>query len=140
VPQPLLKKIRSARAFKIFASGKLIAPDKVANALGLGADCVSTARGFMMANGCIMAMQCHTGKCPTGITTTSSKYQEALAPKEKQWRVTNHILLMREGLFALAAACGLESPRELRREHVVFTNENGQSFRIVELFPYPVSI
>ncbi|TVY07855.1 FMN-binding glutamate synthase family protein [Paenibacillus cremeus] len=123
--------------FKIFASGKLITPDKVAIALALGADCVNSARGFMMANGCIMALQCHTGKCPTGVTTTDSEYQAALAPEEKQWRVMNYILQMREGLFSLAAACGLESPRGLRREHVAFTNEKGQTTRIVDLFPYP---
>ena len=123
--------------FRIFASGKLITPDKVAIALALGADCVNSARGFMMANGCIMAMQCHTGKCPTGITTTDEKFQEALAPEEKQWRVMNYILQLREGLFSLAAACGLQSPRELRREHVVFANESGQTYRIVDVFPYP---
>lgn len=123
--------------FRIFASGKLITPDKVAIALALGADCVNSARGFMMANGCIMALQCHTGKCPTGITTTDSKYQQALAPEEKQWRVMNYILQLREGLFSLSAACGLESPRELRREHVVFVNASGQTARIADLFPYP---
>ncbi len=122
---------------KIFASGKLITPDKVAVALALGADCINSARGFMMANGCIMAMQCHTGKCPAGITTTDSKYQAALAPEEKQWRVMNYIVQMREGVFSLAAACGLESPRQLTREHVVFKNEVGRSVRMNELFPYP---
>ncbi|MBP3964900.1 FMN-binding glutamate synthase family protein [Paenibacillus lignilyticus] len=122
---------------RIFASGKLITPDKVAIALALGADCVNSARGFMMANGCIMALQCHTGKCPTGITTTDAKYQAALAPEEKQWRVMNYILQLREGLFSLSAACGLDSPRGLRREHVVFTTESGQTTRIADLFPYP---
>ncbi|GAA4876974.1 FMN-binding glutamate synthase family protein [Paenibacillus vulneris] len=122
---------------KIFASGKLITPDKVAIALALGADCVNSARGFMMANGCIMAMQCHTGKCPTGVTTTDPKYQAALAPEEKQWRVMNYILQMREGVFSLAAACGLESPKQLRREHVVYKNEEGRSVPMSELFPYP---
>jgi len=122
---------------RIFASGKLITPDKVAIALALGADAVNSARGFMMANGCIMALQCHTGKCPTGITTTDSKYQAALVPEEKMWRVMNYILQMREGLFSLAAACGLESPRQLSREHVVFKNEAGQSVQMSELYPYP---
>ncbi len=123
--------------FVVFASGKLITPDKVAIALALGADCVNSARGFMMANGCIMALQCHTGKCPTGVTTTDPKYQAALVPEEKQWRVMNYILQMRESLFALAAAAGLESPRQLGREHVVYKNEYGRSVRISELFPYP---
>ncbi|MFD1677877.1 glutamate synthase-related protein [Alicyclobacillus fodiniaquatilis] len=122
---------------KIFAAGKLITPDKVAIALALGADCVNSARGFMMANGCIMAMQCHTGKCPTGVTTTDPKFQSALVPSEKRWRVMNYILQMRESVFALAAACGLNSPRELRREHVVFKNEYGRTVRVSELFPYP---
>ncbi|UVI33847.1 FMN-binding glutamate synthase family protein [Paenibacillus spongiae] len=123
--------------FKIFASGKLITPDKVTIALALGADCVNSARGFMLANGCIMAMQCHTGRCPTGITTTDDKFQAALAPEEKQWRVMNYILQLREGVFSLAAACGLESPRGLSREHVVLTSESGRSIRIIDIFPYP---
>jgi hypothetical protein len=49
----------------------------------------------------------------------------------------NYIIQLREGLFALSAACGLTSPRELHREHVVFTSESGQTVRIVDLFPYP---
>lgn len=121
--------------FAIFASGKLISADKVAIALALGADCVNSARGFMMANGCIMALQCHTGKCPTGITTTHPKYQAALVPEEKQWRVMNYILQVRQGVFALAAACGLESPRQLTRAHVMFVNEHGRSVRVSDLFP-----
>lgn len=124
---------------RLFASGKLIMPDKVAIALALGADAVNSARGFMMANGCIMALQCHTGKCPAGITTTDSKYQAALVPEEKMWRVMNYILQMREGLFALAAACGLESPRQLSREHVVFKDKAGRTIRMSELSPYPES-
>jgi len=123
--------------FRVFASGKLITPDKVAIALALGADCVNSARGFMMANGCIMALQCHTGKCPTGITTTDPKYMEALVPEEKQWRVMNYVVALRQGLYALSAACGLDSPKQLRREHIVFKNEHGRSVRISELFPYP---
>lgn len=123
--------------FHIFASGKLITADKVAIALGIGADGVNSARGFMLANGCIMAMQCHTGKCPTGITTTDPRFMAALAPEEKQWRVMNYILTMRQGLFALAAACGLDSPRSFSREHIVYKNEYGRTVRLSELFPLP---
>lgn len=126
------------RRFVLFASGKLITPDQVAIALALGADCVNSARGFMMANGCIMALQCHTGKCPTGVTTTDPKYQEALVPKEKQWRVMNYILSLRQGVFALAAACGVDSPRRLTRAHVVYKNEYGRTARLSELFPVPL--
>jgi len=123
--------------FKIFASGKLISPDKVAIALGIGADCVNSARGFMMANGCIQALQCHTGKCPAGVTTTDAKYQDALVPEEKQWRVMNYVISLRYGLFALAAACGIDSPRKFNRDHIVYKNEYGRAVRLSELFPLP---
>ncbi len=124
---------------RIFASGKLISPDKVAIALALGADAVNSARGFMMANGCIMAMQCHTGKCPTGVTTTDPKYQAALVPEEKMWRVMNYVLSVRSSLFALAAACGIDSPRRFAREHIIYKNEYGRAAKVSDLFPLPAS-
>ena len=88
--------------FKVFASGKLITPDKVAIALAIGADAVSSARGFMMASGCIMALQCNSGQCPS-VATTNPHYQKALDPYEKKWRVMNYIISMRYSLFSLAA-------------------------------------
>lgn len=123
--------------FKIFASGKLIAPDKVAIALAIGADAVNSARGFMMANGCIMALQCHTGHCPAGVATTDPKFQDALVPEEKKWRVMNYIISMRFGLFALAAASGLDSPKRFTRDHIIFKNESGRTVTLSELFPIP---
>jgi len=125
--------------FRIFASGKLITPDKVTIAMALGADCVNSARGFMISAGCIMAQQCHTGKCPTGVTTTDPKYQQALVPAEKQWRVLNYVVSLRQGVYALAAACGVDSPQKLTREHVVFKNEYGRTVRLSELFPQPAT-
>jgi glutamate synthase domain-containing protein 2 len=121
--------------FAVFASGKLISPDKVAIALALGADATVSARGFMIANGCIMALQCHTGRCPAGVTTTDPKYQEALLVEEKKWRVANYLLHVRSSVFALSAACGLTSPRQLTRAHVVYKNEYGRTVRASELFP-----
>ena len=47
-------------------------PDKVAWALCMGADFVSSARGFMFSLGCIQAMKCGTGRCPTGVTSARS--------------------------------------------------------------------
>ncbi|MCH1624083.1 FMN-binding glutamate synthase family protein [Fredinandcohnia quinoae] len=121
----------------IFASGKLISADKIAIALAIGADAVNSARGFMIANGCIMALQCHTGKCPAGITTTDPKYQDALVTDEKQWRVMNYIINVRQGLFALAAACGLDTPRKFAREHIVYNDAQGRVQRLSDLFPIP---
>lgn len=123
--------------FRIFASGKLISPDQVAIALGIGADAATSARGFMMANGCIMALQCHTGQCPAGVATTDPKHQDALVPEEKKWRVMNYIISMRYGLFALAAAAGIDSPKRFTRDHIIFKDPTGRIHRLSDLFPVP---
>ena len=81
---------------------------------------INIARGFMLSVGCIMAEVCHTNRCPTGVTTTDPKLQQALAIEEKKYRVANYVLAMREGIFELAAVAGLKSPREFNREHIVY--------------------
>ena len=45
---------------KLFASGKLFSPDKIAIALASGADLINIARGMMISVGCIGAEKCHT--------------------------------------------------------------------------------
>ncbi|TDM05292.1 FMN-binding glutamate synthase family protein [Macrococcus lamae] len=110
---------------KIIASGKLITPDKVAIALGLGADLVNVARAMMMSVGCIMAQQCHTNDCPVGVATTDPDKEKALVIEEKQYRVTNYMISMHEGLFNLAAACGVTSPTEITAKHLLYKTEHG---------------
>lgn len=105
---------------KIIASGKLFTPDRIAIALALGADLVQVARAFMVTVGCIMAQVCHTNHCPVGVATTDAKLQQALDIEEKSYRVTNYVISVREGLFNIAAAAGLESPTEFKDEHVSY--------------------
>ncbi|WP_414047104.1 FMN-binding glutamate synthase family protein [Macrococcus equi] len=111
---------------KIIASGKLITPDKVAIALGLGADLVQIARAMMMSVGCIMAQQCHTNDCPVGVATTDPHKEKGLVVEEKQYRVTNYVVSMHEGLFNLAAACGVESPTQITAKHLLYRTDNGE--------------
>ncbi len=108
---------------KLIASGKLITPDKIAIALAMGADLVNIARGFMMSVGCIMAQVCHTNECPVGVATTDQKLQEGLIIEEKQYRVANYVISLREGLFNLAAAAGLDSPVKFKRKHIVHKDD-----------------
>ena len=65
---------------RIVASGKLITPDKVAWALCMWADFVSSARGFMFSLGCIQAMKCGSGHCPTGVTSVNPRLIAGLTP------------------------------------------------------------
>lgn len=117
---------------KIFASGKLLTPDKIAYALALGADFVNIARGLMFSVGCIQAQVCHTNNCPVGVATTDDKLQESLVIEEKSFRVCNYILSLREGLFNLAAAAGIDSPAKFTRDHIVYKDRDG---RLMPLSP-----
>ncbi|MCK1982766.1 MULTISPECIES: FMN-binding glutamate synthase family protein [Peribacillus] len=122
----MLKKYGVRKRVKLIASGKLTSPDKVAVALAMGADLVNIARGFMISVGCIMAEICHTNHCPAGVATTDSKLQEGLVIEEKQYRVANYVISLREGLFNLAAAAGIDTPTKFERKHIVHKDEWGR--------------
>ncbi|WP_404455377.1 FMN-binding glutamate synthase family protein [Oceanobacillus kapialis] len=108
---------------KVIASGKLITPDKIAMALCLGADLVNIARGFMISTGCIMSQVCHKNTCPVGVATTDKKLQEALIIEEKQYRVCNYLVTLRQELFELAAVAGLDSPTKFTQDHIVYQSQ-----------------
>lgn len=121
----LLEKYDIRDRVKIFASGKLITPDKIAIALALGADLVNIARGMMISVGCIMSQQCHMNTCPVGVATTDEKKERALIIEEKKFRVTNYVTSLHEGLFNIAAAVGVSSPTQISKEHIIMKQHNG---------------
>ena len=131
-----LRKHNLRDSIKIFASGKLFSPDSIAIALGLGADCINIARGLMISVGCIQALKCHTNECPVGVATTDKNLQNALVVKEKKYRVLNYMITLRAGLNSLAAASGLNSPTEFKRNHIVYKDSMGKIIAGNELFPY----
>lgn len=122
---------------KLIASGRLHLPDEQAVALGLGADLIAVARAFMISVGCIMAEHCHSNKCPVGVATTDPKAQRLLFVDEKKFRALNYLITTRAGLFAITAACGLTSPTQLTREHVVFKDDRYRVVSGAQLFPPP---
>jgi glutamate synthase domain-containing protein 2 len=123
---------------KVVCSGKLITPAGVAWAFAVGADFVTSARGFMFALGCIQALQCNKNTCPTGITTHNPKLQRGLVAIEKAERVANYVRNMNYEVGLLAHSCGVKEPRQLKRYHARMVMENGKSLPLDELYP-PVS-
>ncbi|HEX7064965.1 MAG TPA: FMN-binding glutamate synthase family protein, partial [Bacillales bacterium] len=119
---------------KLIASGKLITADKVAAVLGMGADLVNIARGFMISVGCIMAQRCHTNECPAGVATTDNHLQKALVIEEKKYRATNFLITLRQGLFRVAAAAGIESPTQFERKHVMYKDDKGRTYSLEEIY------
>ncbi|WP_084820089.1 FMN-binding glutamate synthase family protein [Mesobacillus campisalis] len=136
----MLKKYGVRDRVKIIASGKLVTPDKIAVALALGADLVQIARGFMINVGCIMAGICHTNHCPAGVATTDPKLQDGLVVEEKQYRVANYVVSLREGLFNLAAAAGLDTPTKFQRKHIVHKDEWGRISSVADVTLNPEKV
>ena len=124
---------------RIITSGKLINPSDAAWALCMGADFMVSARGFMLALGCIQALQCNKNTCPTGITTHNEKLQRGLVPEDKASRVASYHDNLVHDVELIAHSCGVDEPRKLRRYHARQVMENGQSIPLDTLFPYPES-
>ena len=120
---------------RVIASGKLVHPTTVAWALCMGADFVTTARGFMFSLGCIQALQCNRNTCPTGITTHNPKLQKGLDPEDKAVRVANYVRNLEYEVGLIAHACGVRSPRDLKRRHARIVQSDGRSVPLDVLFP-----
>ena len=114
---------------RIVASAKLITPDKVAWALCMGADFVSSARGFMFSLGCIQAMKCGSGKCPTGVTSSEPRLISGLDPTDKAARVARYALRVREEVEIIAHSCGVTDATGFRPHHVTAIERGVGGFR-----------
>ena len=95
-----------AKKYKIVCSGKLVRAGKQIMALCLGAHAIYTARGFMLALGCIQALRCNNNTCPVGITTHQSHLQHGLDIDNKSDRVKNYVTNLNHNHYALLAAMG----------------------------------
>ena len=104
---------------KIGAAGKVINSFDLARMFALGADWCNSGRGFMMALGCIQAQVCHTGYCPTGITTQDPVRQRALVVSDKAPRVAQYHANTLHALKELLQAAGLMHPDQLYTHHIV---------------------
>ena len=120
---------------KVIASGKLVTPAEAAWAYCAGADFVVSARGFMLALGCIQALQCNRNTCPTGVTTHNRRLQRGLNPENKAIRVNQYARQMTREIEIIAHSCGVVEPRRLRRHHCRIVTETGRSVPLDELYP-----
>jgi glutamate synthase domain-containing protein 2 len=120
---------------KVIASGKLITPSMVVWALSVGADFINSARGFMLALGCIQALRCHNNTCPTGITTHNRWLMRGLDPALKSTRVYQYVKNLEYEVGTICHSCGVTEPRQLQRKHVRIVSEHGTSVSLESIYP-----
>jgi len=103
---------------RIIASGKIFTGFDMLRALAVGADACASARGMMLALGCIQALRCNTNRCPTGIATQNPALVKGLVVADKSERVRSYHQHTIRAFMGLLGSMGLERPDQLRPHHV----------------------
>lgn len=122
---------------KIIAAGKLINSNKQFIALALGADAIYTARGFMLALGCIQAMACGSNTCPIGITTHNPALQKGLVVSEKAKRVANYVYGLERDFYEMLAACGIKDHKNIKVDQLYIPEDTALASQIKALLKNP---
>ena len=121
---------------KLGCAGKVISAFDIARMLALGADWCNAGRGFMFALGCIQAQTCHTGNCPTGVTTQDPARQKALSVPSKADRVYHYHQNTLMALKELVQAAGLDDPSGITANHIVRRNSEHGVKLLANLLPF----
>ena len=103
---------------RIGCAGKVVSAFDISRLMALGADWCNSARGFMFALGCIQAQHCHTGACPTGVTTQDPLRQQSLVVSDKAERVFNFHQQTLHALQELVQAAGVNHPNAITGHHI----------------------
>ncbi len=114
-----LRGVGLRQRIRIGAAGKVVSAFDIARLMALGADWCNSARGFMFALGCIQAQHCHTGQCPTGVTTQDPLRQQSLVVPDKADRVYHFHQQTLHALQELVQAAGLQHPHDITAHHIV---------------------
>ena len=120
---------------KIFASGKVLTGFDLIKAFALGADGCYSARGMMLALGCIQALLCNNNKCPAGIATQDPMLTKGLDPQVKGQRIANFHKETVKSVREILAASGAKVPGELDRSHIYRRVSPVEVKNYEEIFP-----
>ncbi len=117
----------------LFASGKIATPIEIAVAMALGADAIYMARGFMLALGCIQALECHTNHCPTGIATQNKRLERAIDIHAAAKRVATYADVLYKETQMLAESCGYDRPDLITPDDIMIVTSPGHLDYLSEL-------
>lgn len=121
---------------KIIASGKVTNGFDLVRNFALGADMCNSARGMMMALGCIQALECNKNTCPTGVATQNPKLVRGLVVEDKKQRVANFHNETVKSASELMAAAGIEHPDNLHRVYIQRRISPDRVLTYLDSYPY----
>lgn len=103
---------------RVIASGKVFTGFHIVKNLALGADICNSARGMMIALGCVQSLVCNTNRCPTGVATQDPALVQGLDVDDKGIRVARFHQGTVKAAMGIIASAGLRHTRELNRSHI----------------------
>ncbi len=121
---------------RVVASGKILSGFHIIRALALGADVCASARGMMLALGCIQSLRCNTNHCPTGVTTHLPSLVHGLDVTDKAERVYRFHKATIHSALELLGAMGLQRLDELQPHHVFRRVDDLRIRHFAELYDY----
>lgn len=130
-----LRGIGVRNEIKIVASGKAFSAFHMLRIMVLGADTVNSARGMMLALGCIQSRSCNTDRCPTGITTQDPTRYKQLDVTDKGVRVANYHRSSMETLAELLSILGKDQPNDLEPADINRRVNQGSIMTYAQLYP-----
>lgn len=120
---------------KIICSGKIISGFHLVKNLALGADVCNSARGMMMALGCVQSLSCNTNHCPTGVATQNEKLSKGLVVSDKSQRVYQFQKKTVHAAIDILSSAGISSPNYVNRTHIFRRVNQQQVLRYDQIFP-----
>nr|WP_231731077.1 FMN-binding glutamate synthase family protein [Lacimicrobium alkaliphilum] len=122
---------------RIIASGKIFSAFHMMRSLALGADLCNSARGMMLALGCVHSLICNTNRCPTGVATQDKRLTRGLDVSDKGQRVARYHKETLHAAVDMASSCGLNNPGQITRSHVFRRVDHQSALRFDQLYPTP---
>lgn len=113
-----LNKYDLKKDINVITATKIFTAFNIFKALCIGADICNSARGMMLALGCIQSLRCNTNECPTGVATNNPRLVKGLVVSEKWKRVKNYHDNTVEEFLKLLAASGCTSLDQLNRSFI----------------------
>ena len=124
---------------KIIASGKIISAFHLVKNMALGADICNSARGMMLALGCVHSLICNSNKCPSGVATQDPRLVKGLVVADKAQRVTQFHARTVHATADIIASAGMSHTNELNRTHIYRRISQHEIKRYDQIFPYLIS-
>jgi hypothetical protein len=121
---------------RIIASGKILTGFHLVKNIALGADLCNSARGMMLALGCVQSLTCNSNHCPSGVATQDPRLYRGLVVTDKAQRVAQFHAKTVHATAELIASAGLCRTTGLNRTHIFRRVSQSAIRRYDQLFPY----